>query len=73
MEGDVFKEMRIYENHKIVLEIAYHHEKALSPDWKPVLHYHLYPDGTFENRSKAIPITTEMIATYKKYLKGVKL
>ena len=73
MEGDVFKEMRIYENHKIVLEIAYHHEKDLSLDWKPVLHYHLYPDGTFNTRTKAERITSELKEKYKKYLKGIKL
>lgn len=73
MNGDTFREMRIYEEHKIVLEIGFHHEKALRSDLKPVLHYHEYPDGTFGSRSKAIPMPPEMIEKYKKYLKGVKL
>lgn len=73
MNGDTFREMRIYENHKIVLEIGYHHEKELRSDMKPVLHYHEYPDGSFSTRKKAILMPSDMIEKYKKYLKGVPL
>ena len=73
INNGVFREMRFYENHKIVLEIGYHHEKAIRSDMKDVLHYHLYPDGSFATRSKAIPMPTEMIEKYKTYLKGVPL
>ena len=73
MEGETFKEMRIYENHKIVLEIAYHHETDLRPDWKPVLHYHKYPDGSFKTRTKADFMPSDMVEKYKKYIKGIDL
>ena len=76
-----FKEMRFYDKDKcLYLEIAYHRESNLTGNNKePVLHYHTY-DKSFSltkegdgKRSKAIPITNEMLQKYGKYFKGGNL
>lgn len=75
-----FREMRLYgEDHVLYMEIAYHPEVSLTGNrHTPVLHYHMY-DGRFSKnkagaftRTAAMKLTKEMIATYKKYFKGVK-
>ncbi len=68
-----FKELRIYgDDHYLQLEIGYHRERNIpGGKSKKVLHYHEY--GKDFSRSKAKPITKEMLNKYKKYLKGVEL
>ena len=75
-----FHEMRIYNNHILVMEIAYHPEKSLTGNNQtPVLHFHTYDERFSKNslgpfiRSPAKPLSDEMIKKYRKYFKGIKL
>lgn len=80
LDNGVFREMRFYDSDKcLYLEIAYHAEKSITGTQEPILHYHTY-DKLFSlsktgngGRSKAKPLTLDMIEKYKKYFKGVLL
>ena len=65
-----FKEMRIYENHILKYELAYHVEKNIGSNGKKVLHYHTY-DENFNRKTYRMP--KAMRKHFKKYFKGVKL
>ena len=70
----VFREIRFYgPDHRITMEIGYHVDAKLSPNGKPVLHFHLYPDGKMENRTAGDFLTSAMKEKYKKFFKGVPL
>ena len=59
-----FREMRIYgDDGKVIFEIAYHPEKRLLSNGKPVLHFHFY--GANLERTKAIPMTNEVYKNIK--------
>lgn len=76
-----FHEMRLYDNaHVLYLEIGYHPEETLTGNrTENVLHFHRYDSRFSKNktgpfiREKAQRLTPEMIRTYGKYFKGVKL
>lgn len=62
-------ELRVYENHKVVLEIAYHPEAILNRgNWKNnILHYHIYDEKLTHGEARIL--TKELKEKYKKYLK----
>lgn len=78
-QNGTFREMRFYgKDHVLTMEIAYHPEPSLTGNrHTPILHYHLYDNrfsinkaGPF-TRTKAMLLTEDMKARYRKYFKGV--
>ena len=74
-KNGVFHQYREYnENHEVVLEIGYHHEKALGKG--DVLHVHVHKIPGVENHKSAEKYTifpgNPIYEKYKKLFKGVK-
>lgn len=65
-----FHEMRIYDNHYLLKEIAYHPEPRINNGNRieNVLHIHEYKRDNFNDRQPRL-LTQREIKEYKKYLK----
>lgn len=64
--------LRFYgKDHRVKLEIARHREPGLDPTGKPVLHYHLYPDG-IKSRTPARRVGRKLQEKIKSFLKGAQ-
>ena len=67
-----FSMLRFYgKDHRVKLEIAYHREPKIDSEGKPVLHYHLYPDG-IKSRTPARKVGRKFYLGFKDILKGVQ-
>ena len=72
----VFHQYREYNsNHEVVLEIGYHHEKALGNGDVLHIHVHNKPGIDFHNNptTEKRKLTWAEYQHYKKYLKGVTI
>ncbi len=68
-----FRELRVYKNHRLMLEIAYHKEKRLSGDYQPILHAHDINGEFYKEHPKARHLTEEEFREYSPYFIGLNL
>ena len=66
-----FREMRIYENHKLRLEIAYHGEPLAKGDF--ILHVHEINGKPYKKHPPARRLTEEEFNKYRPYFIGLNL
>lgn len=68
-----FRELRIYKNHRLILEIAYHSEKKLSGNYLPILHAHDINGEFYKEHPEARHLTEEEFIKYSPYFIGLNL
>ena len=62
-----FREMRVFENNKLMFEIGYHGEKSLAHNNIPILHIHYINGIEFKDHPPAMHLTEKQLEEFKKY------
>jgi len=68
-----FRERRVFQNHRLRIEIAYHQERELSGDYVLILHAHDINGKEFKEHPKARHLTEEEFVRYSPYFIGLNL
>jgi hypothetical protein len=68
-----FKELRIFEDGKLMYEIDFHVEPSLSGNHVPILHIHDILGKEYKNHPQSRRLTKEEFETYKDYFVGPDL